>query len=118
MLCEDEPVNDKPNQHRPFLMGLIEAGKLAPIINKTYPLEQAAAGMRYLEAGHVRGKVVVRVGELVRREIGEDSARANGSARAPKTGPKYGMCRSILDFPDYVSSLQLRHRHQRGVGFL
>jgi NADPH:quinone reductase-like Zn-dependent oxidoreductase len=44
-------------------MGLIEAGQLTPIIDKTYPLEQAADAMRYLETGHVRGKVAVSVGE-------------------------------------------------------
>jgi NADPH:quinone reductase-like Zn-dependent oxidoreductase len=45
------------------MMGLIEAGKLTPIIDKTYPLEEAAEAMRYLETGRARGKVVVRVGE-------------------------------------------------------
>jgi len=56
------PVNDKPNKDLPFLMGLIEAGKLTPVIDKTYPLAEAADAMRYLEAGHVRGKVVVTLG--------------------------------------------------------
>jgi len=45
------------------MMGLIEAGKLTPIIDKTYPLEEAAKAMRYLETGRARGKVAVRVGE-------------------------------------------------------
>jgi NADPH:quinone reductase-like Zn-dependent oxidoreductase len=63
ILCEDEPVNDTPNKDLPFLMGLIEAGNLTPVIDKTYPLEEAAEAMRYLEAGHARGKVVITVGE-------------------------------------------------------
>ncbi|MHB8470307.1 MAG: NAD(P)-dependent alcohol dehydrogenase [Gaiellaceae bacterium] len=38
---------------------LAEAGKLTPVIDRTYPLEEAAEAIRYLETGHVRGKVVV-----------------------------------------------------------
>jgi len=39
------------------------AARVTPVIDKTYPLTEAADAMRYLEAGHVRGKVVVSVGE-------------------------------------------------------
>jgi NADPH:quinone reductase-like Zn-dependent oxidoreductase len=57
------PVNDKPNQDLDFLKELIESGEVTPVIDKTYPLSEAAEAMRYLEAGHVRGKVVVALGE-------------------------------------------------------
>jgi len=30
ILCQYKPLNDKPNKDLPFLMGLIEAGKLTP----------------------------------------------------------------------------------------
>jgi NADPH:quinone reductase-like Zn-dependent oxidoreductase len=33
-----------------------EAGQFTPVIDKTYSLADAAEGMRYLEAGHARGK--------------------------------------------------------------
>jgi len=33
------------------------------IADKSYPLEEAAQAMRYLETGRTRGKVVVRVRE-------------------------------------------------------
>ena len=39
----------------------IEAGKVTPVIDKTYPLSEAAEAIRYLEAGHARGKLVIRV---------------------------------------------------------
>jgi NADPH:quinone reductase-like Zn-dependent oxidoreductase len=56
------PVNDKPNKDLPFLMGLIEAGAVRSVIDKTYPLRETANAMRHLEAGHVRGKVVIALG--------------------------------------------------------
>lgn len=40
---------------------LIEAGKLRPVIEKVYALEQIAAAHRVSEAGHVRGKLVVKI---------------------------------------------------------
>ena len=57
------PVNDKPNQDLPFLIGLIEAGAVTPVVDKTYPLSDAAEAMRYLESGRVRGKLVISVEE-------------------------------------------------------
>jgi NADPH:quinone reductase-like Zn-dependent oxidoreductase len=41
---------------------LIEAGKVTPVIDRTYPLAQAADAIRYLEHGHAAGKVVLTVG--------------------------------------------------------
>jgi NADPH:quinone reductase-like Zn-dependent oxidoreductase len=40
---------------------LIEAGKVTPVIDRTYPLNEAAEAMRYLETGHARGEVVITV---------------------------------------------------------
>jgi NADPH:quinone reductase-like Zn-dependent oxidoreductase len=41
--------------------GFIEAGQVRPIIDRTYPLNETAAAVRYVEAGHTRGKVVITV---------------------------------------------------------
>jgi NADPH:quinone reductase-like Zn-dependent oxidoreductase len=46
-------------QHLLTLKELIEAGKVTPVIDRTYPLSDAAAAIRYLEQGHAGGKVVV-----------------------------------------------------------
>ena len=44
------------------LAGLLAAGKVAPVLDRVYPLPEAADALRHVEAGHVRGKVVVTVG--------------------------------------------------------
>ena len=41
------------------LAEMMIAGKVKPVIDRCYPLEQAAEGIRYLAEGHARGKVVV-----------------------------------------------------------
>jgi NADPH:quinone reductase-like Zn-dependent oxidoreductase len=43
------------------LTELIESGKLAPVIDRSYTLSQTADAIRYLEGGHAGGKVVVTV---------------------------------------------------------
>ena len=43
------------------LTDLIEAGKVAPVIDRTYPLDQAPEALRYWAEGHARGKVVVTI---------------------------------------------------------
>ncbi len=40
---------------------LLEAGKVVPVIDRTYPLSEVPEAMRYLEAGHAKGKVVITV---------------------------------------------------------
>ena len=43
------------------LRELIESGKVTPVIDKTYPLSDVPAAIRYLIDGHARGKVVIAV---------------------------------------------------------
>jgi NADPH:quinone reductase-like Zn-dependent oxidoreductase len=40
---------------------LMQAGKVTPVIDRTYPLSQIREAMKYLEAGHARGKVILTV---------------------------------------------------------
>ncbi len=50
----------KPNQKDlVFVKEILEAGKVVPVIDRRYPLGETAEAIRYLEAGHARGKVVI-----------------------------------------------------------
>ncbi|MCC6456346.1 MAG: NAD(P)-dependent alcohol dehydrogenase [Caldilineaceae bacterium] len=52
----------KPNQKDlVFMKELIEAGKVTPVIDRCFPLRYVADAIRYLEAGHAKGKVVIAV---------------------------------------------------------
>lgn len=42
-----------------YLKELLEAGKVSPIIDRCYPLSEAANAFRYFEEGHAQGKVVI-----------------------------------------------------------
>jgi len=46
-----------------IMSDLMQAGKVTPVIDRTYPLSQIAEAMRYLEQGHARGKVVITVAQ-------------------------------------------------------
>ncbi|TFV89549.1 NAD(P)-dependent alcohol dehydrogenase [Blastococcus sp. CT_GayMR16] len=48
-------------EHLLAVVDLVEAGQVTPVVGRSYPLADTAAGMRYLEQGHARGKVVVTV---------------------------------------------------------
>jgi 2-desacetyl-2-hydroxyethyl bacteriochlorophyllide A dehydrogenase len=43
------------------LKNLLESGQIAPVIEKTYPLEKLPDAMAYLEQGRVAGKLVVKL---------------------------------------------------------
>jgi len=43
------------------LRDLIESGKVTPVIDRSYPLAEAADAIRYLESEHARAKVVITV---------------------------------------------------------
>ena len=43
------------------LKELVEAGRLRPVIDRRYPLAEAAEAIRHVETGHARGKVLITV---------------------------------------------------------
>lgn len=54
----------RPNQKDlAFIKDLLEAGKVVPVIDRSYPLSKVPEAIRYLEEGHAQGKVVITVAE-------------------------------------------------------
>ena len=51
----------KPNQKEDmvFLIDLLETGKVAPVIDRSYPLAEVPEALRRLKEGDVQGKVVI-----------------------------------------------------------
>jgi NADPH:quinone reductase-like Zn-dependent oxidoreductase len=44
-----------------FLMGLLSEGKIRSVIDRCYPLTETADAVRYLNAKHARGKVIIQI---------------------------------------------------------
>ena len=57
---------------------LMQAGKVKAVIDRTYPLSQIAEAIRYLEAVHARGKVIITVGD-------ENKVRDGASTSLPRS---------------------------------
>ena len=51
----------KPNKNLAFMKELFEAGKVKPVIDIRYPLNEVPEALRYFGKGHNRGKVVITV---------------------------------------------------------
>jgi NADPH:quinone reductase-like Zn-dependent oxidoreductase len=57
---------------------LLEAGKVVPVIDRRYPLPETAEALRYLEAGHAQGKIVIIVDQNNHTEPGPDQRHLGG----------------------------------------
>ncbi len=53
------------------LTDLIEAGKVSPVIDRTYPLADTAEALEHYGEGHTRGKIVITVRAETRKRAKE-----------------------------------------------
>jgi NADPH:quinone reductase-like Zn-dependent oxidoreductase len=78
------PVSAKPNQaDLQILKELVDAGKLTPVIDRTYSLSEVRDAIRYLHEGRARGKLVISV----RAADGQSAHRTSVRMEAAVTTP-------------------------------
>jgi NADPH:quinone reductase-like Zn-dependent oxidoreductase len=65
-----------------FLKELIEAGKVTPVVDRTYSLSDVPDAVRYLDEGRARGKIVINVRDAERRS-------ARGTITSHAAAPAY-----------------------------
>jgi NADPH:quinone reductase-like Zn-dependent oxidoreductase len=54
-------ISKRSNEDLLTLRGLLEAGTVTPVVERTYALSESAEALRYLGGGHARGKLVIVV---------------------------------------------------------
>ena len=90
---------------------LMLAGKVKPVIDRTYTFNQLPDAMRYLEEGHTRGKVVVTVND---GSAALPVSATSGASQASTSGPAllfFGLIVLVLVLP-IVFALALNRRFQ------
>ena len=54
-------VSTESQEDLQVLHELLEAGKVKPVVDRTFPLSEVPEAIRYMRKGHARGKVVITV---------------------------------------------------------
>jgi NADPH:quinone reductase-like Zn-dependent oxidoreductase len=57
----DRPTPSPGSDHLKELHELLEAGKVTPVVDRTFPLSDVPDAIRYLREGCARGKVIITV---------------------------------------------------------
>jgi NADPH:quinone reductase-like Zn-dependent oxidoreductase len=58
--CRMRMVGYKANKDSGYLVELFEGGKIKPVIDKIFPLEETADAFRYFGKGRFKGKIVIK----------------------------------------------------------
>ena len=61
----DLPLDVSSNEVRHVRESNVGSGSIVPVIDRRYPLSEAADALRYFGEGHARGKVVITVEDRV-----------------------------------------------------
>ncbi len=70
------------------LADLLTTGQVTPVIDRTYPLDEAADALRYVAAGHTQGKIVVTIRTHDHpHEHTEDAPHPAGTSPGQTSGP-------------------------------
>jgi len=99
-----------------ILADLMQAGKVTPVIDRTYTLSQVPEALRYLEEGHARGKVVI----IVKDNNETSPVSANRVADSASTTGPVAIALKLIAIPigalivPIVVALVLNRRFQRG----
>jgi len=63
-----------------YIKELLEEGLVVPVIDRCYPLRETASAIRYLVAGHARGKVVITVDQKHTSEQSPNQSQLGGNS--------------------------------------
>ena len=97
------------------LSNLMQAGKVKPVIDRTYTLSQVPEALRYLEEGHARGKVVI----TLENNSGTSAAGTNLAATSGNTSSSYLIALALIaiiagvSIVPIVAALVLNRRFRR-----
>ena len=63
-----------------YMKELLEEGKVVPVIDRSYPLQEASSAFRYVEEVHAQGKVVITLNQHDAPEQNPNESEPGGNS--------------------------------------